>query len=256
MPSIMDWDPRPFSFNIAGGRCEECQGEGVIKGLDAVHGRRRTGVRSCGGKRFRDEMLEVKYRGQSIYDVLEMTVDEAIAPLRRGSRTTRPAAGLSNGCSRCRMSDLGYIKLGQSSSTSPAAKPARKLASFLTKDAGVGRRDVHLRRTHHRAPFPRHLETAGGVQRPDRARPHDRDRRAQHGHHQVGRLGGGPRTRGRGRRAAGWCSKVRPAIWSAVPKATPATTCAAPNTEPSDGIPYLPTAQRGSAAFTVRCADR
>ena len=68
-----------FSFNIAGGRCEECQGEGVIKVSMQFMADVELVCEACGGKRFRDEILEVKYRGKSIYDVLEMTVDDAIA---------------------------------------------------------------------------------------------------------------------------------------------------------------------------------
>ena len=62
-----------FSFNIAGGRCEECQGEGVIKVSMQFMADVELVCEACGGKRFRDEILEVKYRGKSIYDVLEMT---------------------------------------------------------------------------------------------------------------------------------------------------------------------------------------
>ena len=68
-----------FSFNIAGGRCEECQGEGVIKVSMQFMADVELVCEACGGKRFRDEVLEVKYRDKSIYDVLEMTVDDAIA---------------------------------------------------------------------------------------------------------------------------------------------------------------------------------
>ena len=93
---------------------------------------------SCGGKRFKDEVLEVKYRGKSIYDVLEMTVDDAIAFF-----------GEESGDATCRriverlqpLQDvgLGYIKLGQSSSTLSGGESQRvKLASFLTKDDAQG----------------------------------------------------------------------------------------------------------------------
>ena len=68
-----------FSFNIAGGRCEECQGEGMIKVSMQFMADVELVCEACGGRRFRDEVLEVKYRGKSIYDVLEMTVDDAIA---------------------------------------------------------------------------------------------------------------------------------------------------------------------------------
>ena len=130
--------PAAFSFNIAGGRCEECQGEGVIKVSMQFMADVELVCEACGGKRFRDEILEVKYRGKSIYDVLEMTVDEAIdffgedlrnASCRRIVERLQPLQDVG----------LGYIKLGQSSSTLSGGESQRvKLASFLTKDAAQG----------------------------------------------------------------------------------------------------------------------
>ena len=130
--------PAHFSFNVAGGRCEECQGEGVIKVSMQFMADVELVCESCGGKRFKDEVLEVKYRGKSIYDVLEMTVDDAIAFF-----------GEESGDATCRriverlqpLQDvgLGYIKLGQSSSTLSGGESQRvKLASFLTKDDAQG----------------------------------------------------------------------------------------------------------------------
>ena len=127
-----------FSFNIAGGRCEECQGEGVIKVSMQFMADVELVCEACGGRRFRDEVLEVKYRGKSIYDVLEMTVDDAIAffgeeeknsTCRRIVERLRPLQDVG----------LGYIKLGQSSSTLSGGESQRvKLASFLTKDSAQG----------------------------------------------------------------------------------------------------------------------
>ena len=127
-----------FSFNIAGGRCEECQGEGVIKVSMQLMADVELVCEACGGKRFRDEILEVKYRGKSIYDVLEMTVDDAIAFFgedRKDSTCKRIVERLKP------LQDvgLGYIKLGQSSSTLSGGESQRvKLASFLTKDSAQG----------------------------------------------------------------------------------------------------------------------
>ena len=127
-----------FSFNIAGGRCEECQGEGVIKVSMQFMADVELVCEACGGKRFRDEILEVKYRGKSIYDVLEMTVDDAIAffgedkkdpTCKRIVERLKPLQDVG----------LGYIKLGQSSSTlSGGESQGVKLASFLTKDSAQG----------------------------------------------------------------------------------------------------------------------
>ena len=127
-----------FSFNIAGGRCEECQGEGGIKVAMQFMADVELVCEACGGKRFRDEILEVKYRGKSIYDVLEMTVDDAIAffgedkkdpTCKRIVERLKPLQDVG----------LGYIKLGQSSSTLSGGESQRvKLASFLTKDSAQG----------------------------------------------------------------------------------------------------------------------
>ena len=127
-----------FSFNIAGGRCEECQGEGVIKVSMQFMADVELVCEACGGKRFRDEVLEVKYRDKSIYDVLEMTVDDAIAffgedkksaVCRRIVERLQPLQDVG----------LGYIKLGQSSSTLSGGESQRvKLASFLTKETSDG----------------------------------------------------------------------------------------------------------------------
>ena len=127
-----------FSFNIAGGRCEECQGEWVIKVSMQFMADGELVCEACGGKRFRDEILEVKYRGKSIYDVLEMTVDDAIAffgedkkdpTCKRIVERLKPLQDVG----------LGYIKLGQSSSTLSGGESQRvKLASFLTKDSAQG----------------------------------------------------------------------------------------------------------------------
>ena len=127
-----------FSFNIAGGRCEECQGEGVIKVSMQFMADVELVCEACGGKRFRDEILEVKYRGKSIYDVLEMTVDDAIAffgedkkdpTCKRIVERLKPLQDVG----------LGYIKLGQSSPTLSGGESQRvKLASFLTKDSAQG----------------------------------------------------------------------------------------------------------------------
>ncbi len=123
-----------FSFNVAGGRCEECQGEGIIKVSMQFMADVELVCEACGGKRFRDEILDIKYRGKSIHDVLEMNVDEAIAFFGEDTK-----------CATCKrivsrlkpLQDvgLGYVKLGQSSSTLSGGESQRvKLASFLTKE--------------------------------------------------------------------------------------------------------------------------
>ncbi|HDR88561.1 MAG TPA: excinuclease ABC subunit UvrA [Bacteroidetes bacterium] len=124
--------PSHFSFNVEGGRCEECQGEGIIRVEMQFMADVELVCESCGGKRFKDDVLEVQYRGKNIYDVLQLTIDEAIeffsgdeGPGRKISARLQPLADVG----------LGYIKLGQSSSTLSGGESQRvKLASFLGKD--------------------------------------------------------------------------------------------------------------------------
>ena len=123
-----------FSFNVAGGRCEECQGEGIIKVSMQFMADVELVCEACHGKRFKDEVLEIKYRDKNIYDTLEMTVDEAIeffAEDKKNSTCQRIVERLQP------LQDvgLGYIRLGQSSSTLSGGESQRvKLASFLAKD--------------------------------------------------------------------------------------------------------------------------
>jgi excinuclease ABC subunit A len=122
-----------FSFNIDGGRCEECQGEGQIKVEMQFMADIMLTCESCGGKRFRSDILDVLFKGKNIYDVLEMTVDDAIAFFNENGK----ADGKRIAKSLTPLQDvgLGYIKLGQSSSTLSGGESQRiKLASFLSKE--------------------------------------------------------------------------------------------------------------------------
>ena len=133
------FNPSHFSFNIAGGRCEECQGEGMIKVSMQFMADVELVCEACGGRRFRDEVLEVKYRGKSIYDVLEMTVDDAIAFFGEESKKNATCRRIVERLQPLQDVGLGYIKLGQSSSTLSGGESQRvKLASFLTKDSAQG----------------------------------------------------------------------------------------------------------------------
>ncbi|MFI3305218.1 MAG: excinuclease ABC subunit UvrA [Rikenellaceae bacterium] len=133
-----------FSFNIAGGRCEECQGEGVIKVSMQFMADVELECESCKGSRFKAEVLAAKYQGRSICEVLDMTVDAAIEFFsQEGGGAARKVV------ERLRHLEsvgLGYIKLGQSSSTLSGGEAQRvKLASFLGKDsAGATARDKIL----------------------------------------------------------------------------------------------------------------
>jgi excinuclease ABC subunit A len=106
-----NFKPSHFSFNIEGGRCEECQGEGVIKVEMQFMADVELTCESCKGMRFKKEILEVRYQGRNIHDILEMTIDEAISFFLESSGKTEKkiAAKLQP------LSDvgLGYVKLGQ-----------------------------------------------------------------------------------------------------------------------------------------------
>ncbi|MDF1570073.1 MAG: excinuclease ABC subunit UvrA [Bacteroidales bacterium] len=123
-----------FSFNVDGGRCEECKGEGEIlvemQFMADVH----LVCEQCGGRRFRDEILDVRYMGRNIYDVLEMTVNEAIEFF--GEEGSGTPARIVRKLKPLQDVGLGYIKLGQSSSTLSGGESQRvKLAFFLSKES-------------------------------------------------------------------------------------------------------------------------
>lgn len=131
--------PSSFSFNIPGGRCEECQGEGVIKVSMQFMADVELVCEACGGRRFRDEILEVRYREKSIYDILEMTVDDAIVFFSEEAGKNTTCRRIVERLQPLQDVGLGYIKLGQSSSTLSGGESQRvKLASFLTKDTAQG----------------------------------------------------------------------------------------------------------------------
>ncbi|WP_337041638.1 excinuclease ABC subunit UvrA [Emticicia sp. 17c] len=123
-----DYKPAFFSFNVDGGRCEACQGEGEQTIEMQFMADVRLKCESCGGKRFKQEILEVKYREKDIADILSMTVDEAIEFFRESDPK------LADKLQPLQDVGLGYIGLGQSSSTLSGGEAQRvKLAFFLSK---------------------------------------------------------------------------------------------------------------------------
>jgi excinuclease ABC subunit A len=125
--------PSHFSFNIDGGRCEECQGEGEIKVEMQFMADVHLVCESCHGRRFKEEVLEVRFDGKNIYDVLELTVDEAIEFFGKHKGAMEKA--VVKKLSPLAAVGLGYVKLGQSSSTLSGGESQRvKLASFLGVD--------------------------------------------------------------------------------------------------------------------------
>jgi excinuclease ABC subunit A len=128
---VNGFTPSHFSFNIDGGRCETCQGEGEIKVEMQFMADILLTCESCGGKRFKSEVLDVSYRSKNIYELLELTVDEAIEFFKEkptGKKIAKKLQPLQD-------VGLGYVHMGQSSSTLSGGESQRvKLASFLAKE--------------------------------------------------------------------------------------------------------------------------
>jgi excinuclease ABC subunit A len=132
LSKIRGFLPKHFSFNVDGGRCDACKGEGEqvveMQFLADVH----LTCEVCGGKRFKEEVLEVKFNDKNIYDLLEMSVDEAIDFFYTEKTVAAKIKPLQD-------VGLGYIKLGQSSDTLSGGEAQRvKLASFLGKGKAQG----------------------------------------------------------------------------------------------------------------------
>jgi len=124
---IMGYTPGHFSFNVPGGRCEACQGEGVQKIEMQFMADIELTCEVCNGARFRKDVLGVKYRGKNIYDVLEMPVSEAIEFFVDEESITNKLQPMED-------VGLGYLKLGQSATTLSGGEAQRvKLAKFLSK---------------------------------------------------------------------------------------------------------------------------
>ncbi len=132
LSKVRGYQPKHFSFNVDGGRCDACKGEGEqvveMQFLADVH----LTCEVCGGKRFKEEVLEVQYNGKNIFDVLEMSVDEALDFFRMEKELVKRLSPLSD-------VGLGYVKLGQSSDTLSGGEAQRvKLASFLGRGSAQG----------------------------------------------------------------------------------------------------------------------
>jgi excinuclease ABC subunit A len=126
---IRGYEAGRFSFNVKGGRCEKCQGDGLIKiemhFLPPVY----VTCEACNGRRYNRETLEISYKGMNIADVLNMTVDEAVTFFRAVPQIYEPCLTLAD-------VGLGYIGLGQSATTLSGGEAQRiKLAAELSRKA-------------------------------------------------------------------------------------------------------------------------
>ena len=129
---IRGYLPGRFSFNVKGGRCEKCHGAGIIKIEMHFLADMYIACETCGGKRYNRETLQIFYRGKNIYEVLDMTVEEALEFFKNHLQIHRKLEALN-------MVGLGYVKLGQQVTTLSGGESQRiKLASELSK-IGTGR---------------------------------------------------------------------------------------------------------------------
>lgn len=119
--------PAAFSFNVEGGRCDVCQGEGEVKIEMQFMADIYLTCEACGGKRFKQQVLDITWQDKNVYDVLELTVEEALTFFGKQAKILNKIQPLAD-------VGLGYVKLGQSSNTLSGGEAQRiKLASFLVK---------------------------------------------------------------------------------------------------------------------------
>jgi excinuclease ABC subunit A len=137
LAKLRGYKPSHFSLNVPNGRCEKCQGEGQITIEMQFMADLKVKCQECGGKRYKDEVLEVDYNGKNIFNILNLSIDEAINFFKEyadPNRKTTLEGKLVTKLVALQKVGLGYIKLGQSSSTLSGGEAQRvKLAYFLIK---------------------------------------------------------------------------------------------------------------------------
>lgn len=131
---VRGYKPSYFSFNVDGGRCEQCQGEGMVHIEMQFMADISLTCDACKGRRFRDEILDARFAGRDVAEVLDMTVDDAIAFFQEHMERSSACRRVVGKLLPLQETGLGYVKLGQSSSTLSGGEAQRiKLASFLSK---------------------------------------------------------------------------------------------------------------------------
>ena len=241
---VRGYKPGRFSFNVKGGRCETCKGDGQIKiemhFLPDVY----VPCETCKGRRYNRETLEVRFKGKTIADVLEMSVEEALRFFAKIPKIRRRLQTLHD-------VGLDYMTLGQPATTLSGGEAQRvKLAAELVQ--GRDRADaLHPRRADDGPPLRRHREAARGAAAARRHRQHGARDRAQPRRDQAGRLARRPRPRGRrgGRRA----DRDRHARGRrrGAPSRTPGSSCG----RCSSGAPSSPRSLSTVASCTPGDAD-
>ena len=173
-----DYKPGRFSFNVKGGRCEECQGEGVITTQLYFMPDVEVTCATCKGARFNSETLEVTVRGKTIDDVLNMSIEEGVTFFAGEPVLARKIEVLND-------LGLGYLTLGQSATTLSGRRgAARQDRHGAEQAAAIEAHGLYPRRADDR-PAPGGRRASAGITQPTRRRrPHRALDRASHGRHQ------------------------------------------------------------------------
>lgn len=134
LSKMRGFKPGYFSFNVPGGRCEECEGEGTVKIEMQFMADIYLTCETCGGKRFKEEVLDIRFREKSIVDILDMTINQAIEFFQSAKKPSSTEKKIIEKLQPLQDVGLGYLGLGQSSSTLSGGEAQRvKLAFFLSK---------------------------------------------------------------------------------------------------------------------------
>jgi excinuclease ABC subunit A len=138
LAKIRAYKPGFFSFNIPGGRCETCEGEGTVKIEMQFMADISLQCEECKGRRFKDEVLDIQVAEKNIYELLDMTINQALAFFEENEKDYSPMKRIITKLKPLQDVGLGYLKLGQSSSTLSGGEAQRiKLAYYLSKGQNI-----------------------------------------------------------------------------------------------------------------------
>lgn len=138
LATMRGYKPGYFSFNIPGGRCETCEGEGTVKIEMQFMADISLVCDECKGKRFKDEVLDIQVGGKNVHEILDMTINQALIFFDEHQKDYKLMANIINKLKPLQDVGLGYLKMGQSSSTLSGGEAQRiKLAFYLSKGQNV-----------------------------------------------------------------------------------------------------------------------